>query len=590
MNGRRVLLLVGLTGLAFAAAPASASALCNGMAATVAGATGGNDVLTGTAGADVIEGLGGNDTINGGGGNDTICGDADDDTINGGTGDDHLEGGETGSDVDTVTFLGSSVGSTGVTASLLDGTATVFMIEANTLTGFENLTGTDGFDNLTGDNGPNAIEGLDRADNLEGLGGDDTITDAAGGTSDTDEVHYENSPGPGGIVADLGAGTVNGTAAGAGTDTVSGVFGVHGTIFGDTITGDANHNSLVGDSGSDTLVPLAGPDFATGGSGTDTVSYATETGPIVTADLSSGETDNVTAPGGNDTVFQVENLIGSTQNDDITGGSESNVFDGRGGDDDLDGGPGGSDTAAFGGIAGGVVADLAAGIATGQGSDALTNIDNLTGSAQDDFLTGDSGDNAFDGGPGGTDTVRFSGVSQGVTASLATGAATGQGSDTFAGIENLTGSNQDDSLTGDAGPNALSGLDGADNITGGLGADGFFLGAGADTITADDGVIDTIDCEGGGPDSGSVDGPAPAENYITACDSDGDGLIDFVDACPITSATGADGCAPPVVTPPVQTTPTTPAAPAAKQKCKKKKKKHAASAAKKKKCKKKKKR
>ena len=99
-----------------------------------------------------------------------------------------------------------------------------------------------------------------------------------------------------------------------------------------------------------------------------------------------------------------------------------------------------------------------------------------------------------------------------------------------------------------------------------------------------------IDCQGGGPDSGSVDGPAPAENYISDCDSDGDAVVDFLDACPIQSGVGADGCpvtTPPVVTPSPAQTQAPPAT--AKKKCKKKKKHRAASVAKKKKCKKKKK-
>jgi Ca2+-binding RTX toxin-like protein len=521
MTRRSLLVLSGALAALLLALPASASALCNGMAATVGGATSGNDTLTGTSGADVIEGLGGNDTINGLGGADTICGDGDNDTVNGGTGDDHLEGGESGTDVDTVTFAGSNVGSTGVTASLLGGTATVFGSETNTLTGFENLTGSDGFDILTGDNGPNVMDGLDRADGLEGLDGNDTLSDPVGGTGDLDGIVYGNSPGPGGIVADLGAGTVDGTAAGAGTDTVSGVFEIQGSPFDDVLIGDGNQNTFNANGGTDLIQPLGGPDVVNGLFGTDTISYATETGPIVSADLSSGDPGNVTAPGGNDTVFNVEGFIGSPQADDITGGTADEIFDGRGGDDTLNGGSGGSDTASFAGLA------------------------------------------------------------QGVDANLATGAALGQGSDTLANLENLTGSDQDDTLTGNAGPNALSGLDGADNITGGLGADGFFLGNGLDVIAADDGVIDTIDCEGSGPDSGSVDGPGPAENYITDCDSDGDGVIDFLDACPTTSATGSDGCVPPVVTTPGQTSPT-PVAPTTKKKCKKNKKKRSASVAKKK--------
>ncbi|OYT91108.1 MAG: hypothetical protein CFE43_14765, partial [Burkholderiales bacterium PBB3] len=55
---------------------------------TVAGATGGNNVLAGTAGNDIIDGLGGNDTITGGGGNDLIRGGAGNDTLTGNAGSD----------------------------------------------------------------------------------------------------------------------------------------------------------------------------------------------------------------------------------------------------------------------------------------------------------------------------------------------------------------------------------------------------------------------------------------------------------------------------------------------------------------------
>jgi hypothetical protein len=100
-------------------------------------------------------------------------------------------------------------------------------------------------------------------------------------------------------------------------------------------------------------------------------------------------------------------------------------------------------------------------------------------------------------------------------------------------------------------------------------ADGFFLGPGLDVVTANDGVVDFIDCEGTAPHSGTVDGPAPAETYSER-DNDGDATVDFLDACPTTSGTGADGCVPSVIaTPPAQGTPTNPAAP--KKKCKKRK-------------------
>ncbi len=182
----------------------------------------------------------------------------------------------------------------------------------------------------------------------------------------------------------------------------------------------------------------------------------------------------------------------------------------------------------------------------------------------------------LNGGAGGSDTASFAGLSTAVDANLATGIATGQGTDTLTSIENLTGSLQNDTLTGDGNPNVLSGLNGGDNITGGPGADAFFLGAGADVITANDGVVDAIDCEGGGPDSGSVDGPAPAETY-TLCDGDGDGIVDFLDACPTVMGSGVDGCVPQVVQPPAAGPSQVPA----KKKKKCKKRKHGAAAAKK---------
>jgi Ca2+-binding RTX toxin-like protein len=576
----RTPLLTGLFFIILAAAPASASALCNGLTATISGTSSG-ETIPGTAGDDVIEAGGGDDTVNGGGGNDTICGDAGDDTINGEGGNDHLEGGANTATGDTVTFLGSN----GITASLMTGVATVFSpAESNTMTGFENLNGSNTFDSLTGDNGPNVIDGLDAADNLTGLGGDDELTDTGSSATDQDEVHYEGAPGPDGIVANLGTGTVDGTAAGAGTDTVSGVTGIEGSSFDDTLIGDANNNQFVGNAGDDVIQPLAGADFVTGVFGSDTVSYATETGPIVSADLSSGSPGNVTAPAGNDQVFGVEGFIGSPQNDNVTGGTEDNTFDGRGGDDQLNG-AGGSNTASFAGLSQAVIANLLTGSATGQGSDTLTNMANLTGSTVGDTLIGDANANLLDGA-GGVDTVSFASLAGplGVNVNLSTGSAAGDGSDTLAAIENVTGSPQSDVLFGDGNPNVLDGLAGNDNLDGQGSPDSLLLGPGNDIVGAADGEVDSIDCTGGGPDSGTVDGPAPAETY-TACDTDGDSVVDFLDACPTTSGTGPNGCVATSVTPPpTPTTPATPTTPTtSKRKCKKKKKHRAAAA---KKCKK----
>lgn len=97
-----------------------------------------------------------------------------------------------------------------------------------------------------------------------------------------------------------------------------------------------------------------------------------------------------------------------------------------------------------------------------------------------------------------------------VTASLATNTATGDGSDTFVGIEGLVGSTGDDTLTGDGAFNFIDGYEGHDTISGGGSGDNLFGWTGDDDIGGDgDGDDDYIDGEEGIDDldggSGSFD-------------------------------------------------------------------------------------
>jgi hypothetical protein len=133
----------------------------------------------------------------------------------------------------------------------------------------------------------------------------------------------------------------------------------------------------------------------------------------------------------------------------------------------------------------------------------------------------------------------------------------------------IVGAGGNDTIDGKAGLDEICGGPGNDTLTGGAGVDSIFGGPGLDTIHAQDGVADTINCTGGGPDSGTVD-TSPGETYV-GCDTDGDGVVDFLDSCPTQSGTSS-GC--PASTPPPTTTP--PAGPtgqraAALKKCKKKK-------------------
>lgn len=93
----RLALVTIVVGATFSPGPSAtadqrgAGATCAGLAATIVG-TPGPDDLAGTSGDDVIVGLGGRDTIDGGAGEDTICGGGDTDRLVGGDGDDRIYG------------------------------------------------------------------------------------------------------------------------------------------------------------------------------------------------------------------------------------------------------------------------------------------------------------------------------------------------------------------------------------------------------------------------------------------------------------------------------------------------------------------
>jgi hypothetical protein len=168
------------------------------------------------------------------------------------------------------------------------------------------------------------------------------------------------------------------------------------------------------------------------------------------------------------------------------------------GDDTLDGGQG-RDVVDYEMALAPVLASLYDGTATGQGDDSLISIEGLIGSPNDDVLTGNDatnlflplgGDDSMDG-LGGSDIVVF--LLAPVTANLATGIATGEGTDTLAGIETLVGSAGDDTLTGSDGDDVLFGASGDDHLDGGLGTDDLDGGNGTDTCVNGENVAN---CEG----------------------------------------------------------------------------------------------
>ena len=112
-----------------------------------------------------------------------------------------------------------------------------------------------------------------------------------------------------------------------------------------------------------------------------------------------------------------------------------------------------------------------------------SNDDTLIGDPGDNLLWGGAGADIIDGG-GGIDTVDYSGSKSGVQINLSDNSAHGGDAtgDSISNIENVSGSDHDDSLTGDSGNNVLLGNAGADILDGQDGIDRLEGGEGNDVF------------------------------------------------------------------------------------------------------------
>ena len=191
--------------------------------------------------------------------------------------------------------------------------------------------------------------------------------------------------------------------------------------------------------------------------------------------------------------------VGGADDDVMSGGDGDDVVVGGGGDDAL-AGAGGNDTV-YGGV----------------------GDDTLYGGDGDDRLEGGAGADALHGG-GGRDAVSYAGSSAGVTVDLSAGTASGGDAegDTFSDIEDVTGSDHDDTLNGDEGANRLTGGAGRDTLRGRAGADHLYGGDGNDRLYGDEGADHLFG--GAGSDTLYVD----AEDLANGSFDGGDG-IDTVD-------------------------------------------------------------
>ncbi len=171
----------------------------------------------------------------------------------------------------------------------------------------------------------------------------------------------------------------------------------------------------------------------------------------------------------------VERLAFTDSGDHVgQGNSADNVIIGNDGRDAL-AGRGGDDT-----ISGGADSDTLYG---------QNGADGLNGNTGDDRLLGGAGDDTLNGGVG-FDTASYAGATGAVAVYLqysGIDVGGGEGSDTFVSIENLTGSAFDDRLIGDTGANVLTGGAGADILKGKGGNDTFEGGDGDDILFGSDG-------------------------------------------------------------------------------------------------------
>ena len=488
---------------------------------------------TGGAGADTlsnVENLTGsdfNDTLSGNGGDNALIGGAGSDTLRGGAGNDRLDGGAGAGDTADYADAGA-----GVTVDLsLAGAQNTGGAGVDTLVEIENLTGSAFGDILSGSAAINTIVGGAGNDTINAGAGNDTVRGGAGddsmnGAAGVDTASYSDATAA--VTVSLAVLAAQNTG-GSGVDALIGFENLTGSNFGDTLTGDGLANVLTGNGGADTIKGGAGDDTVLGGAGddamdgaagVDTVSYSDATAGVkVNLSLSAAQN---TVGAGLDTLAGFENLTGSKFNDNLTGDAGANVLSGGLGNDVLNGGTGGVDTASYADATAAVSVSLAIvgqQNTVGAGLDTLTNIDNLTGSKFSDTLTGDgaantlaggagndtlsgglgndvlrggAGNDVMDGGAGGSDTVDYADATAGVTVSLAVSAAQatgGGGADTITNMENLVGSNFNDTLTGSTAANTIGGGGGRDTMTGGGGNDRFRLFAvsdtGADAATSD---------------------------------------------------------------------------------------------------------
>jgi Ca2+-binding RTX toxin-like protein len=510
--------------------------------------TQGNDTITGNSSANTLYGGTGGDTLKGAAGDDELYGEAGNDTLSGGTGDDIIDG---GADTDTVDYSNATAAIT-VDLDLNDGTTSqnVGASEGNdTLNSIENAIGSSFDDtfktNYTVNNNFNGALGSDTVDYSSLVVNDATLDK---------------------VVATMSGATATGSSgstATSTTDTFTSIENIKASAGNDTLTGDSNANTLNGEAGDDFLYGAGGNDYIDGGTNTavgDTVNYSSSSDGV-TVDLSSGLAQNVSASQGNDTLIDIENVLGSAYADTFKGNNAvSNIF--NGGTSNLDAALNSttgeftsdeSDTVDYSSSTSSIVVNLNANnvVIGGTVTDYLYNIEHVIGTAQDDTFTGNSDNNSLVGGAGNDtfyiidvnngndviegdtsagnvglrDTIDYSAISNTyyLDADLSsntlvikqTSDSTSVDSDTVNNIEDIVGTAGKDIIRGNDSKNILSGAEGTDTIYGEAGNDVIYGGNNTDNST----TATTYELLDGGAGDDTIYGGAGNDSILGGSDA-----------------------------------------------------------------------
>ena len=243
---------------------------------------------------------------------------------------------------------------------------------------------------------------------------------------------------------------------------------INGGDGDDVVTAGNGDDTINGGNGNDWFKASAtdGDDTFNGGAGTDKADYSARTADLTIAMDDTTDSGDLTASEADIIKDDVEDLVGGSGDDILTGNAISNHIYGGLGDDTLSGGAN----------AGSCTADI-------------------------DILDGEAGDDTFDqgsaadcgdllNGGAGTDRVDYQARTGDLVITLDTSANDGESGEkdnVKPDVEIVIGGGGDDSITGSLNADQLHGGPGDDTLNGGAGSDTLTGDSGSDTLNGDAG-------------------------------------------------------------------------------------------------------